>query len=132
MPRRYPATLKWSFLNQFNPHPPFISCTQSHPISQDDEGPSDSSCAPRSISCTQRGKTGNRLLFGQRIEQKAHTSQSQFEPVVLLCSPPASLLSWRKDKKNIIDSNLWPSNQERTCEGEWFADEGDIKETKPG
>ena len=88
MPRRYPATLKWSFLNQFNPHPPFISCTQSHPISQDDEGPSDSSCAPRSISCTQRGKTGNRLLFGQRIEQKAHTSQSQFEPVVLLCSPP--------------------------------------------
>lgn len=46
--------------------------------------------------------------------------------------PPASLLSWRKDKKNIIDSNLWPSNQERTCEGEWFADEGDIKETKPG
>ncbi|OWK08118.1 hypothetical protein Celaphus_00008322 [Cervus elaphus hippelaphus] len=24
--------------------------------------------------------------------------------------------NWHKDKKNIIDSNLWPSNQERTCE----------------
>lgn len=27
------------------------------------------------------GKTGNRFLFGQRIEQRAYTSQSQFAPV---------------------------------------------------
>lgn len=40
------------------------------------------------VSAAHGGKTGNRLLFGQRIEQKAHTSQSQFEPVVLLCSLP--------------------------------------------
>lgn len=69
-----------------------------------------------------------------RIEQRAHPSQSQFEPVsaALKSTPSLALPSWHKDKRNIIDFNLWPSNQERTCEGEWFADEGDIKETKPG
>lgn len=41
------------------------------------------------VSATGPGKTGNRLLFGQRTEQRMHTSPSQFEPV---CAAPRS--SW--------------------------------------
>ncbi|EAW54594.1 hCG2041157, partial [Homo sapiens] len=33
------------------------------------------------VSATHQGKIANRLLFGHEIEQRAHTSQSQFEPV---------------------------------------------------
>lgn len=39
------------------------------------------------VSAACGGKTGNRLLFGQIIEQRAHTSQSQFKPV---CAAPKS------------------------------------------
>lgn len=42
------------------------------------------------------------------------------------------LIKAHTSKKSIRDFIRRPSNQERTCEGEWFADEGDIKETKPG
>lgn len=70
---------------------------------------------------------------GHRMEQRAHTSQIQFEPVhTALRTALASLPSRLEDRKKIIDFNLWPPNHERTCEGERFADEGDIKETKPG
>lgn len=127
-------TLKSSFLNQFNPHPPFISCSQRYPISQMMKAPQTPAVYQEvQVSAARPGKTGNRLLLGQRSEQTAHTSQSQSEPVcaTLKSSPPLSRQSWHKEE-NINDSNLWPSNQERTCEGEWFADEGDIKETKPG
>lgn len=68
---------------------------------------------------------------GHRIEQRAHTSQSQFEPVrTALRTPPPLPPSWQEDKKKITDFNLWPPNHERTCEGERFADEGGYKRDK--
>lgn len=79
-----------------------------------------------SVCSARRGRQA-----GHRIEQRAHTSQSQFEPVhAALRTSPTSLPSWQEDKKKIIDFNLWPPYHERTCEGERFADEGGYKRDK--
>lgn len=123
------TTLQSNFRNECNPHLCCISCTWwCCPNQHDEVFWPPSVCQEAQVSAlhptpTRRSKTGHRM------EQRAHTSQIQFEPVhTALRTSPASLPSWQK----IIDFNLWPPNHERTCEGERFADEGDIKETKPG